>query len=90
VQLFPANPDVPPEDRFLPRDCQKPVVIHWVTSKPKLGRSYQAADDYRKLFLKMIGKTTWLNTRLFFEDVAVWLGRRRRSLFRQTKRSDLK
>ncbi len=90
VQLMPANPTVPPEDRFLSRDCRQPVVIHWVTDKPKLGRRYQAADDYRRLFLKMIGKTTWLNTRLFFEDLAVWFGRQKRSLFRQTKRSDLK
>lgn len=89
VQLFPANPTVPQEDRFLPRDCSRPVVIHWVTKKPKLGRRYRAADDYRKLFLKMIGKTTLLNTRLFFEDIAVWLARQKRSLFRQTKRSDL-
>jgi hypothetical protein len=90
VQLFPANPTVSPEDRFLPRDCRRPVIIHWITKKPKLGRRYRAVDDYRKLFLKMVGKTTWLNTRLFLEDLGVWLGRHQRSLLGQTKRSELK
>lgn len=89
VQLFPANPDVPPEDRFLPRDCRCPAVIHWITKKPRLGRRYRANDDYRKLFLKMTGRTKWLNVRLFFEDVAVWLGRHKRSLLGQKKRSEL-
>jgi len=85
LQLFPADPTSGPEDRFLPRDCPRPAIIHWITKKPKLGRHYQASDDYRKLFLKMIGKTTWLNTRLFLEDVGVWLARQRRSFGKRTR-----
>lgn len=89
IQLFPANPTVPPEDRFLPRDCRRPAVIHWVTKKPVLGRRYKAADDYRKMFLKMIGKTKWLDMRLFIEDATAWLGRHKRSFLGQKRRSEL-
>lgn len=89
MQLFPANSTMPAEDRFLPRDCQRPAIIHWISKKPRLGRRYRAADDYRKLFLKMTGRTKWLNARLFIEEVAVWLGRHKRSLFRQKRRSEL-
>lgn len=89
LQLFPANSAMSPQDRFLPRDCQRPAIIHWITQKPRLGRRYKAADDYRKLFLKMTGRKTWLSARLFIEDVFVWLGRQKRSLFRQKRRSEL-
>jgi Mannosyltransferase putative len=80
LQLFPADETSRPEDRFLPRDGQHPAIIHWITRKPKLGRRYRAADDYRKLFLKMTGRSKWLNARLFVEDLNVWLQRHRRSL----------
>jgi hypothetical protein len=88
IQLFPANSSMPDEDRFLPRDCRRPAIIHWISKKPRLGRRYRAADDYRKLFLKMTGRTKWLNARLFIEDIAVWLGRQKRSLLRQKRRSE--
>lgn len=87
--VFPADHGPSPEDRFVPRDGQRPAIIHWITKKPKLGRRYRADQDYRKLFLKMIGKTKWLGARLFFEDLAVWLGRHKRSLLGQRRRSEL-
>jgi hypothetical protein len=86
MQLFPAEESMSPEDRFLPRHWQQPAIIHWISKKPRLGRRYQASDDYRKLFLKMTGRTTWLDTRLFLEDVGVWLARQRRSLGKRTRR----
>jgi hypothetical protein len=86
LQLFPADETSRPEDRFLARDCQQPAVIHWITKKPKLGRCFRATNDYRKLFLKMTGRSSWLETRLFLEDVAVWLQRQRRSLQRKFRR----
>jgi hypothetical protein len=79
VQLFPADLTLPPEDRFLPRDCKRPAIVHWITKKPKLGRHFQAADDYRRLFLKMTGRSKWLAARLLLEDITVWLRRQRRS-----------
>jgi hypothetical protein len=79
MQLFPAEKDMRPEDRFLPRNWQQPAIIHWISKKPRLGRRYRASDDYRKLFLKMTGRTSWLNTRLLLEDARVWLERQRRS-----------
>ncbi len=85
LQLFPADQTSVPEDRFFPRDGGRPAVIHWITKKPKLGRRYRASDDYRKLFLKMTGKTTWLNTRLLLEDLKVWAARQRRSLRKRTR-----
>ncbi len=88
LQLYPADHASPPEDRFLPRNCQRPVIIHWITKKPRLGRRYRAADDYRKLFLKMTGRNKWLKTRLLLEDIAVWLGRHKRSLLGQKNRSN--
>jgi hypothetical protein len=87
LQILPAEQPYPPEDRFMPRNYPHPAIIHWIGKKPKLGRRYRAADDYRKLFLKMTGRTRWLATRLFIEDVAVWLGRHKRSLLRQKSRS---
>jgi hypothetical protein len=89
IQLYPANSSMADQDRFLPRDCQRPAIIHWISKKPRLGRRYRAADDYRKLFLKMTGRTKGLNARLFTEDIAVWLGRNKRSLLRQKARSEL-
>ena len=89
LQIFPAEKPYAPEDRFLPRDWDQPAIIHWITKKPKLGRRYRASDDYRKLFLKMIGKKRWLDARLFIEDIAVWLGRHKRSLLGKKKRSEL-
>lgn len=88
LQLYPADDTSPPEDRFLPRDCRRPVIIHWITKKPRLGRRYRAADDFRLLFLKMTGRTKWLKTRLLLEDLAVWLGRHKRSLLGRKKRSN--
>ncbi|MGO8766953.1 MAG: hypothetical protein ACLQSR_17690 [Limisphaerales bacterium] len=87
LQLFPADSTSPPEDRFLPQYCQRPAIIHWITKKPRLGRRYRAADDYRKLFLKMTGRTKWLGARLLLEDISVWLGRQRRSLLKQRTKS---
>lgn len=89
VQVFPANETYQPEDRLMPRNCERPAIIHWITQKPRLGRRYRAADDYRKLFLKMTGRTRWLGLRLFLEDIAVWLGRHKRSLLGQKRRSEL-
>jgi len=86
LQLFPADQTSGPEDRFLPRRGQPLAVIHWITKKPKLGRRYRAFDDYRKLFLKMTGRTKWLDARLFLEDVSVWFQRQRRSLSRHWQR----
>ena len=85
-QLFPAEPTCRSADRFLPRNHPLPVIIHWMGKKPKLGRPFRAANDYRKLFLKMTGRTKWLATRLFLEDVGVWFQRQRRSLQRKFRR----
>ena len=79
LQLFPAEEKLPPEDRFLRRDIPQTAVIHWITKKPKLGRCYRSSTDYRKLFLRMTGRTMWPNTRLLLEDTHVWLQRQRRS-----------
>jgi len=87
LQLFPADQSSRPEDRFLPRDCHRPAIIHWITQKPKLGRRYRAADDYRKLFLKLTGRSKWLDIRLFLEDVMVWLERQWRSLAKRLRRT---
>ena len=87
LQLFPAEVSYGVEDRFLPRDCQRPFVLHWIGKKPKLGRSYRTDADFRKLFLTMTGRSKWLDIRLFIEDVAVWLARHRRSLLRQKTHS---
>ena len=89
LQIFPAEETYSPEDRFMPRSWKRPVIVHWIGGKPRLGRRHQAASDYRRLFLRMTGKTKWLEARLFAEDVAVWLGRHKRSLLRQKKRSEL-
>lgn len=86
LQLSPADLTVSAEDRFLPRNCNRPAVVHWITQKPKLGRRFRAADDYRKLFLKMTGKSRWLTVRLFLEDITVWLRRQRRSVDKRLKR----
>jgi hypothetical protein len=83
LQILPAESPYRPEDRYLPRDHRRPAVIHWIGKKPKIGRRYRAADDYRKLFLKMTGRNRWLTLRLFLEDVAVWLKRQRRSVNRR-------
>lgn len=85
IQLFSAEQSMRPEDRFLPRTWRQPVVIHWIAKKPRLGRNYKASDDYRKLFLKMTGKTTFPGARLLFEDISVWLKRQRRSLRKKLK-----
>jgi hypothetical protein len=87
LQILPAEQPYQPEDRFMPRNYRQPAIIHWIGKKPKLGRRYRAADDYRKLFLKMTGRKRWLAARLFIEDIAVWLGRHKRSLLRQKSRS---
>jgi hypothetical protein len=83
MQLFPADPAFQPDDRYLPRDFQQPVIIHWVGKKPKLGRPFRAANDYRKLFLEQTGRTKLLDARLFIEDISTWLQRHRRSLSRR-------
>ena len=87
VQLFPAETTCLPADRFLPRNQSQPVIIHWMGKKPKLGRPFRAANDYRKLFLTMTGRSGWLNMRLFAEDIGVWLRRQRRSLNRRWQRN---
>lgn len=85
LQLFPADETSEPEDRFLPRNGQKPAILHWISRKPKLGRRFQASDDYRKLFLKMTGRKTFLSARLLLEDISVWFKRQRRSLRKRKK-----
>jgi hypothetical protein len=85
LQLFPADNDSQMEDRFLPRHGNRPAVIHWITKKPKLGRRYQASDDYRKLFLKMTKRSGFLSARLLLEDLGVWLKRQRRSLAKRRR-----
>jgi hypothetical protein len=80
VQIFPAEKAYRLADRLMPRDSQRPAIVHWICKKPKLGRRYRAADDYRKMFLKMTGRSRWLGARLFLEDLAVWLGRHARSV----------
>ncbi len=91
VQLFPAQENLAfayaPPDRFFSKNNPRPAVIHWICRKPKLGLRYAAADEYRKLFLKMTGRRHWLSLRLFLEDITVWLGRHKRSLLRQKSRS---
>ena len=87
LQIFPAEAKYDPADRFFPRANPRPAIIHWICKKPKLGRRYVAAEDYRKLFLTMTGKNMFLGTRLFIEDITVWLNRHRRSIFRRMKRS---
>lgn len=88
LQLFSAEKSMAAEDRFLPRNWRQPAIIHWISKKPRLGRRYQASDDYRKLFLQMTGRTKWLEARLFLEDVTVWLKRQRRSLNRRRQQSN--
>jgi len=85
IQLFPAEVSYGAEDRFLPRDCQRPVIIHWICKKPKLGRRYRTDTDYRKLFLTMTGRTKLLGLRLWLEDLNTWLQRHRRSLGRRLR-----
>jgi hypothetical protein len=86
MQLFPAERTCVPADRFLPRGHPLPVIVHWMGKKPKLGRGFRAANDYRKLFLKMTGKSNWLQSRLFLEDLKVWLQRQHRSMKRKWQR----
>jgi hypothetical protein len=86
MQLFPADPAFQPDDRYLPRDFQQPIIVHWVGKKPKLGRPFRAANDYRKLFLEQTGRTKLLDARLFIEDINTWLQRQRRSLSRRLLR----
>jgi hypothetical protein len=85
VQVFPAEREIQVMDRFLPRDFHQPAIVHWVGKKPKLGRPFRAANDYRKMFLEATGRKTWLTTRLFIEDTNVWLQRHRRSLARRLR-----
>lgn len=91
VQLFPAEDGnaaaYGPADRFVSRVNPRPAVIHWICKKPRLGRRYAAADDYRRLFLRLTGRRHGLRARLFLEDVLVWLGRHKRSLLGQKTRS---
>ena len=87
LQIFPAESAYIPEDRFFPRDNRRPMIVHWTSKKPRLDRRYVAADDYRKLFLQMTGRTNWLATRLLIEDIAVWLGQQKRKLLRQKNQS---
>ena len=85
-QLFPAETTCLPADRYLPRDFSLPVVIHWIGKKPKMGRPFRTANDYRKTFLQMTGRTKWLTARLFVEDIGVWLQRQCRSFNRSWQR----
>ncbi len=91
VQLYPAQEGFQSiytsRNRFFPRNNPRPAIIHWICKKPKFGRRYKAADDYRKLFLKMTGRKRWLRVRLRLEEFAVWLGKHKRSLLRQKNRS---
>jgi len=82
LQLFPADNGCKPENRFLRRDFAQPLVVHWVGKKPKIGRSFRAANDCRKAFLRQTGRTNLLGARLLAEDLNIWLQRHRRSLFR--------
>lgn len=87
VQVFPAQPGYGPEHRFLPRGHPDPAIIHWMGKKPKFGRPFRAANDYRKLFLKLTGNTKALDACLVKEDINVWLQRQRRSLNRRLQRA---
>lgn len=84
-QVFPAEKILPAEDRLLPMDWKKPVVVHWLGRKPKLGRSYAMVDEYRRLFLEMIGQTRILRWRLMIEDLRVMFQRHLRSVARRFK-----
>ena len=88
-QIFPGENVYQIEDRFLARHHNRPTVIHWLGKKPKLGRPFQAANDYRKLFLTMIGQSEWVAARLLIEDVVVWLGRQNRSFAKQFQRETM-
>lgn len=84
-QVFPAEAGIPAADRFLPRDFARPAIIHWIGKKPKLGRPFRAAGDYRRHFLELTGRTRWPGARLLLEDTNTWLGRHRRSLARRLR-----
>jgi hypothetical protein len=85
LQLFPADTTCKPENRFLRRDFPRPLVVHWVGKKPKIGRPFRAANDCRKAFLRQTGRANLLDVRLFIEDITIWLQRQRRSLSRRFK-----
>ena len=89
LQLFPAETTCLPADRFLQRNHPYPVIIHWMGKKPKIGRPFRAANDYRKLFLELTGHPQLLNARLLIEDLSVWIQRHRRSLKRHWHRLKL-
>ena len=88
LQYFPAEITYAQEDRLIPRDLRHPAIVHWICKKPKLGRRYQANDDYRRLFLTLTGRTRFQGLRLFWEDLGVWLGRHKRSLLGQKTHSE--
>lgn len=83
LQLFPADAIYADADRFLPRDFNHPLIVHWIGKKPKIGRPFRAANDSRKLFLRQTGRSNLLDTRLFIEDINIWVQRQRRSLSRR-------
>ena len=83
LQLFPAELHLVPGDRFLDRHFDRPLVVHWIGKKPKLGRPFRAANDYRRLFLTMTGQNRLPQARLLAEDLSYMLGRHRRSLSRR-------
>ena len=83
MQLVPAELHLVPGDRFLDRHFDRPLVVHWIGKKPKLGRPFRAANDYRRLFLTMTGQNRLPQARLLAEDLSYMLGRYRRSLSRR-------
>jgi len=82
-QLFPSEESMPPADRFIPQDWRKPLAVHFLGKKPRLGRRYCMMDTYRRLFLTMCGQRHAQAFRILLEDVRVILGRHRRSLARR-------
>lgn len=84
MQIFPADTSCKPVNRFLRQDSTtQPLVVHWVGKKPKFGRPFRAANDCRRAFLRQTGRSKLLDTRLFIEDIHVWLQRQQRSFFRR-------
>lgn len=84
-QVFPAEGSYTAEDRFLPRKLNRPTIIHWIGKKPKLGRPFRTANDYRRRFLAATGRTFAPGTRLWMEDLNLMLQRHRRSLVRRLR-----
>ena len=85
IQVSPSESSFSSEGRFLPADWERPVVIHWLGRKPKLGRRYVIQEEHRRLFLQLAGRSSWSGLPLLWEDISVFLARHRRSLSKKLK-----